>query len=336
MRATQEMLQLVMDNIHQRIFWKDRNSVYLGCNKNFAEDAGIGDPASIVGKNDYDMPWKIEESEFFREYDRRVMEEDKPILHIIEPLLQADGKEAWLDTNKTPLHDAQGNVVGILGTYEDITERKLLEVEKENASKALQEVYERERRIAETLQRSFLPDRVPELEGYRIAQAYQPALAEAAIGGDVYDIFRLPSGKVGIAVADVSGKGLQAARYGAMIKYMLRAYSYQNDDPARIMTLLNSSISMDMDVESFVTCFFGILDPGTGSLAYANAGHEEPLYIPQGSAVPRRIHVTGPMLAVQESSTYTSERLNLRKGDIILLYTDGVTDARGVLRPMYS
>ncbi len=67
MRATQEMLQLVMDNIHQRIFWKDRNSVYLGCNKTFAEDAGIGDPASIVGKNDYDMPWKIEESEFFRE-----------------------------------------------------------------------------------------------------------------------------------------------------------------------------------------------------------------------------------------------------------------------------
>ncbi len=161
------------------------------------------------------------------------MEEDKPILHIIEPLLQADGKEAWLDTNKTPLHDPRGNVVGILGTSEDVTERKLLEVEKENASKALQEVYERERRIAETLQRSFLPDRVPELEGYRIAQAYQPALAEAAIGGDVYDIFRLPSGKVGIAVADVSGKGLQAARYGAMTKYMLRAYSYQNDDPAQ-------------------------------------------------------------------------------------------------------
>lgn len=334
-QVSQQMLQLVMDNIPQHIFWKDRNSVYLGCNKNFAADAGIDDPASIIGKTDYDLPWTRQQSEFFREYDRRVMEEDTPILHIIEPVLQADGKEAWLDTNKIPLYDAQGNVVGILGTYEDITERKLLEVEKENASKALQEVYERERRIAETLQRCFLPERIPEVEGYRFAQAYQPALAEAAIGGDVYDVFRLPSGKVGMAIADVSGKGLLAARYGAMVKYMLRAYSYSTEDPAETLALLNSSFCRDMDIDSFVTCFFGILDPDTGYLVYANAGHEEPLYIQHGVMVPKRIQVTGPILGLAESSTYTSGSISLGEGDVVLLYTDGVIDARGVQGPMY-
>jgi len=335
MMATQEMLQLVIDNIPQHIFWKDRNSVYLGCNRNFAKDAGYDDPACIVGKTDYDLPWKKEEADFFVEYDRRVMEADKPILHIIEPQLQADGKEAWLDTNKIPLHDVHGNVVGILGTFEDITERKLIEVEKENARQALEKVYEHERRIAETLQRSFLPDTMPEVEGYQIAQAYQPALSEAAIGGDVYDVFRLPCGKIGISVADVSGKGLRAARYGAMVKYMLRAHSYRTQDPAEILTFLNASVAVDLDIDSFITCFFGILDPETGEFVYANAGHEEPLHIEQDIGTPHRLNVTGTVLGFQEKSTYGTGQITLREGDILLLYTDGVTDARGAMEPMF-
>lgn len=330
-----EMLQLVIDNIPQHIFWKDRNSVYLGCNMNFAKDAGFDDPSGVVGKTDYDLAWKREEADAFIEYDRRVMEADSPILHIIEPQLQADGKEAWLDTNKIPLHDAEGNVVGMLGTFEDITERRLMEVERENARKALEAVYERERRIAETLQRSFLPDKMPALEGYLLAQAYRPALSEAAIGGDVYDVFKLPCGKIGMTIADVSGKGLRAARYGAMVKYMLRAHSYRTLDPAEILALLNSSVSVDLDIDSFITCFFGILDPDTGRFDYANAGHEEPLLISANSKTPMRLKPTGPALGLQESAGYGSGRIVLVEGDILLLYTDGVTDARGAMEPMH-
>jgi two-component system, cell cycle sensor histidine kinase and response regulator CckA len=121
--AAKDMLQMVMDNIPQFIFWKNRKLVYLGCNHNFALAAGVGKPESIKGKTDYDLAWKKEEANFFRECDRRVMENDQPEYHIIEPQLQAGGKQAWLDTNKIPLHDPNGNVVGILGTYEDITER---------------------------------------------------------------------------------------------------------------------------------------------------------------------------------------------------------------------
>ncbi len=314
-RAMQEMLQLVMDNIPQQIFWKDRNSVFLGCNRNFAHDAGFDDPSELIGKTDYDMPWTKEQSDAYVEYDRRVMEADTPILHISETQLQADGRVAYVDTNKIPLHDSEGNVVGILGTYEDITERKLLEIEREEARRALEEVYERERRIAETLQRSFLPEAVPEIEGYQVAEAYYPALDEAAIGGDMYDVFALPSGKVGIAIADVSGKGLRAARYGAMVKYMLRAYSYRTEDPAEILTLLNSSVCQDLDIDSFVTCFFGILDPGTGEFVYANAGHSEPLYLPRATGIPARMLVTGPVLGLDSSWTYGSARIALGDGE---------------------
>jgi len=126
-RESKQMLQLVLDYIPQAVFWKDRNSVFLGCNRNFARAAGVEKPQDLIGKTDYDLAWKREESDFYRECDRRVMETDTPELHIIEPNLQASGKQAWLDTNKIPLHDAEGRVVGILGTFDDITDRKAAE-----------------------------------------------------------------------------------------------------------------------------------------------------------------------------------------------------------------
>lgn len=124
----QQLLQLVMDSLPEFIFWKNFESVYLGCNRKFAEAAGLDSPEQIVGKTDYELPWTTEEANFFRACDRRVMDSDIPELGIIEPQLQANGKRAWLETNKMPLHNAQGGVIGILGTFQDITERKQAEL----------------------------------------------------------------------------------------------------------------------------------------------------------------------------------------------------------------
>ncbi|MBD2385122.1 PAS domain-containing sensor histidine kinase [Cylindrospermum sp. FACHB-282] len=126
-RSSQQLLQQVMDNIPQLIFWKDLKSVYLGCNQNFARVAGVNSPEHLVGLTDYDLPWTNKESDWRRSCDRRVMESGIAELHMIETQQQADGKLSWADTNRIPLRDAQGNVVGILGTYEDITERKRTE-----------------------------------------------------------------------------------------------------------------------------------------------------------------------------------------------------------------
>lgn len=129
------LLQLVMDNIPQFIFWKDRRSVYLGCNENFARAAGVGCPVGIVGKTDHDLAWKDEEAEFFREVDRRVMDSGVAEHNIVEPQLQADGRQAWLRTNKVPLFDEDGVVVGILGTFEDITAERAAEERLRHAQK---------------------------------------------------------------------------------------------------------------------------------------------------------------------------------------------------------
>ena len=124
LEESRKFLQLIIDSVPQHVFWKDRNSIYLGCNQKFADVAGFASPAALSGKSDYDLAWKKEESDWFRECDRRVMESDTPELGIIEPQYQASGKQSWLETNKVPLHDAQGNVIGILGTFQDVTERQ--------------------------------------------------------------------------------------------------------------------------------------------------------------------------------------------------------------------
>lgn len=122
-----ELLQVVLDSIPQYIFWKDRNSVYIGCNRSWAEMAGIGDPSQVVGLTDNDLPWTDEQKRWYLECDRRVMETNTPMLRIKQSQRQANGQITWRETSKLPLHDAEGRVIGLLGTIEDVTERKLTE-----------------------------------------------------------------------------------------------------------------------------------------------------------------------------------------------------------------
>ena len=149
-----QLLQLVLDNIPQEVFWKNRDSVYVWCNRNFAIAAGVGTPDQIVGKTDYDLAWTHEQADWFRKIDQRVMETNTAEYQIIEPQTQANGKQAWLVTNKLPLHDRDGNVVGILGTAEDITKRKEAEEALQRAHDEL-ETRVKERTAAEREQRTL-------------------------------------------------------------------------------------------------------------------------------------------------------------------------------------
>jgi PAS domain S-box-containing protein len=124
------MLTHIINSIPQSIFWKDLNSVYLGCNQVFAREAGLDSPEDIIDKNDFDLPWSREESESYRSDDREVMDKARSKNHIIETQRQANGRVAWIDTTKIPLSDASGSIIGLLGVYEDITERKRAEEEK--------------------------------------------------------------------------------------------------------------------------------------------------------------------------------------------------------------
>jgi len=125
--GSRKLLQQVLDMIPQAVFWKDADLVYLGCNTLFAQVAGKRCPADLVGLTDFDMPWNKDEAEFYRMCDRRVMESGQAEIGIIESQINAEGKLTWLETNKVPLHNDQGEVIGILGTFHDITRLKQAE-----------------------------------------------------------------------------------------------------------------------------------------------------------------------------------------------------------------
>lgn len=284
----------------------------------------------VVGEQMDRMHWVHEEdTQIVREAVADLLEGRHPRNVSRNRNYRKDGSVIYCEWHNSALRDSAGDLVSVMSVVLDVTEREMLSIDRENARRALEDVYNRERRIAETLQRNFLPDKALTLQGYDVVDAYEPALDEAAIGGDVYDTFELPGGKAGIVIADVSGKGLRAARHGAMVKYMLRAYAYRTEDPAAVMSMLNASVGADLDLDAFVTCFFGVLDIATRTLTYANAGHDEPMRVSRESGTAERLDVTGSALGLSQDSEYGVSTIALEPGDTLFLYTDGVTDARG-------
>ena len=129
LRESQQMLEHVIDTIPVRVFWKDRDSVYLGCNRLFALDGGMASPAEVIGKNDYDLTW-TDRADLYRQDDREVMESGIPKLNYEERQTTPAGGQNWLRTSKIPLRDKEDRIVGMLGTYEDITDSKRAEQER--------------------------------------------------------------------------------------------------------------------------------------------------------------------------------------------------------------
>jgi len=122
-----ELLNNILNHLPHNIFWKDRQFIFLGCNKAFAVEAGLPHPEDVIGKTDYDLPWKPEEADFFRQCDRKVMDKGVPMLDSEETLTCPDGKEKTIVTSKVPLKDQDGHIFGLLGIFYDITERRQME-----------------------------------------------------------------------------------------------------------------------------------------------------------------------------------------------------------------
>jgi diguanylate cyclase (GGDEF)-like protein/PAS domain S-box-containing protein len=126
LKRQKDLLQSVLEHAPVRVFWKDRELRYLGCNSLFAQDAGLAHPEELIGKNDFDTEWR-EQAELYRADDRLVMESGVAKLNFEEPQSNSSGRQIWLQTSKVPLRDELGEVIGVLGLYSDITERKAAE-----------------------------------------------------------------------------------------------------------------------------------------------------------------------------------------------------------------
>ena len=236
LQATHQMLSLVMDSIPQAIFWKDLNSAYLGCNRVFADVAGL-EPAQLLGKTDLDMAWADHGAHDFLDWDRYVMETGEPEFGIVELLHRPDGIAMSIETNKIPLVGFDGEIVGILGTFEDITEKLRAE---EELRQSFEELDERVRlrtqelsRANNTLRRE-IDERVRLQAEERQQRAYADALREtaAAISSslDPDDVLeevlvgaeRLLSHDLGAVIlfdATEDGSGTELAHYRARFGY---------------------------------------------------------------------------------------------------------------------
>ncbi len=194
--------------------------------------------------------------------------------------------------------------------------------------KAFYETEERRRSkelaIAKTIQTSALAISIPSNTSYEIDASMQAA---KEIGGDFYDYFYLDATHVAFLVADVSGKGITAALYMMTAKTLIRDMLLAEKDPATAFTRVNSELARSNSANMFLTAWAGILDLETGAVTFANAGHNPPVVVAKGSGPEVLDDLSGPVLAFMDGISYRKGELTLRPGDLLFLYTDGVTEA---------
>src|SRR3954451_19983839 len=191
------------------------------------------------------------------------------------------------------------------------------------------QLYEREHRIAETLQRSLLPERLPQLPGLGVAARYQPAAAEAEVGGDWYDVIPVPGGRVGLVMGDVAGKGLGAASMVGRLRSALRAYALEGHDPATAVEQLNRLVWTELDDRRMATLLYVILDPAEGSIRWVNAGHMPPLLV-VGDRLPHFLEGGRSVpLGVMPFPNFEENSVEIRPGATVVLYTDGLVERVG-------
>ena len=188
--------------------------------------------------------------------------------------------------------------------------------------------YERQRRVARSLQQGLLLSDLPTLEGCEVAAVYDPASGQADIGGDFYDVFDLPAGRYAVVVGDVSGKGAESAALTAMAKYMLRAFAIRNPAPSSVLFHLNNALSHDFEDERFVTLVYGLLDPKEHRCSFGLAGHPPPLVYRSATGTVETIELQGSILGVFEDEQFQQENFTFEDEDVFLAFTDGLLEAR--------
>ena len=206
----------------------------------------------------------------------------------------------------------------------------------EEANRELEAFYysvEQELRLARRIQHALLPKDLPELEGWQIAHYYRPA---REVGGDFYDFLRLEDGRIGLVFGDVSGKGIAAALVMANTQSVLRtAAQREGSVPGRVLAEANRALRAYVPPNTFATCFYAILDPKSGRLVYANAGHDLP-YLWQRGGGSRELGATGMPLGLMPDMSYEEQEATLKVGDSLLFYSDGLVEAHDPKGEMFG
>jgi PAS domain S-box-containing protein len=232
---------------------------------------------------------------------------------------------------------AQGAVIGVLEVCASPPHRftaddlGMLRLAADRVALAISHarVYEREHNIAVTLQRSLLPERLPDLPGLDVAAEYSPAAAEAEVGGDWYDVIPIPGGGAGLVMGDVAGKGIGAASMVGRLRSALRAYALEGHSPAKVVEQLNRLVWTEAGESQMVTLLYVMVDPVDGTARWVNAGHLPPLLV-GGNGGPRFLEGGSSVpLGVVPFPAYEEASAAMRPGSTLVLYTDGLVEVPG-------
>jgi serine phosphatase RsbU (regulator of sigma subunit) len=201
-----------------------------------------------------------------------------------------------------------------------------------------QEAQERERieqelRIARLIQQTLLPKTLPELEGYEVAAYYQPA---REVGGDFYDFLELDDGRLGLVVGDVTDKGVPAALVMATTRTMLRAAAQRLFSPGEVLRRANEALVTDIPPNMFITCLYAILEPESGHLVYANAGHDLPYRRSSSNEGAEELKARGMPLGLMPGMDYEEKEIVVGEGESVLFYSDGLVEAHDPQREMFG
>jgi phosphoserine phosphatase RsbU/P len=246
-------------------------------------------------------------------------------------LQAADGARLPVLVSSAVKTSASGEPLLIRTTIIDARDRRAYERELLRARQEAEVERARLQTLVSTLQRSLLPSALPSVPGLQVA-AYYHFASQDEVGGDFYDLFPLGANRCGLFLGDVCGKGALAATVTSLIRYTLRAAAVYDPDPAAVLSTLDDALreGFDPDVEHFCSLIFGLLTPDVDGfiLTLARGGHPEPLLIRADGTARYLAMPTGPLLGVFDDAAFEATTIRLEPGDTLLLYTDGLTEAR--------
>jgi serine phosphatase RsbU (regulator of sigma subunit)/anti-sigma regulatory factor (Ser/Thr protein kinase) len=204
-------------------------------------------------------------------------------------------------------------------------------VREQEAEVRARERIEQELRVAQLIQQQFLPKHVPDLPGWQVAAFYRAA---QEVGGDFYDFITLEGGRIGLVVGDVTGHGVPAALVMATTRSFIRAQAARAGSPSEVLAQANDFLDADIPENMFVTCLYAVLDPKTGRLVFANAGHDLP-FVRTSSGL-QELRATGMPLGLMPGMRYEEKEFTLAPGDTMLLHSDGLAEAHAPDREMFG
>jgi len=187
-------------------------------------------------------------------------------------------------------------------------------------------LYQQQKDFAETMQRSLLPRALPAVPGLEVGHVYQSS-ARVDVGGDVYDFLRLDDGRLAVVVGDVLGKGIKAAADMALARFSFRALARAHPEPSEFLAEVNEVVVEEIEPAKFITLLYALVDPAAREVSWASAGHPPPRVVgPDGMVLP--VEAGGLALGIEPGQQYPAERVELEPGSDVVLYTDGVLEAK--------